>query len=47
MPVRFLTENAIASWQSCQDLRHSFLYQIQEHQEVVNAATEAGLSWTG
>lgn len=30
-----------------QDLRHSFLYQVSEHQEVVNAATEAGLSWPG
>ncbi len=26
------------------ELRHDFLYQIREHQEVVNAATEAGLS---
>ncbi len=27
--------------------RHSFLYQIREHQDVVNAATEAGLSLPG
>ncbi len=29
------------------ELRHSFLYQIREHQDVVNAATEAGLSLPG
>ena len=29
------------------ELRHSFLYQVREHQEVVNAATEAGLSLPG
>ncbi len=29
------------------ELRHSFLYQIREHQDVVNAATQAGLSLTG
>ncbi len=29
------------------ELRHSFLYQIREHQEVVNAATAAGLSLPG
>ena len=29
------------------ELRHSFLYQIREHQDLVNAATEAGLSLPG
>ena len=29
------------------ELRHSFLYQIREHQDVVNAATAAGLSLPG